>query len=338
MGSLRKKAEVFPVDSGAERPKQGLPKVTKKGSEKDTVQYSLFFIQRFKGKVLFNVPMSEYTSLRIGGPADVMAFPQDEGDLKDLLAFAEAKGFPYYVLGAGTNLLVRDGGVRGIVVNITEGFKDVVWQEETKAVVGSGLKLTELVSQCKEKGLTGLEFAANIPGTVGGAVAMNAGAYGGEMKDVVEGIEVIGAGKKGQKSFIPKSELGFSYRRSELPKNAIVTRVHMRLEKSTVEAVRDKIKEFSEKRKSTSKVTYPNAGSIFKNPEGNFAGRLIEDAGLKGQRSGQAQISDVHANYIVNLGGAKAKDVLALMALIRDKVYSSRGIVLEPEVKVIGED
>ncbi|HXI09872.1 MAG TPA: FAD-binding protein, partial [Thermodesulfobacteriota bacterium] len=153
-----------------------------KKQDKASTQYSLFFIQRFKGKVLFNVPMSEYTSWRIGGPADVMAFPQDEGDLKDILSFAEAKDFPVYILGAGTNVLVRDGGIRGIVINVSEGFRDIAWQEDTRAVVGAGVKLTELLGVCKEKGLSGLEFSAGIPGTVGGAVMMNAGAFGGEMK------------------------------------------------------------------------------------------------------------------------------------------------------------
>ncbi|MBI5237171.1 MAG: UDP-N-acetylmuramate dehydrogenase [Deltaproteobacteria bacterium] len=306
-----------------------------KGS-KETVQYSLFFIQRFKGKVLFNVPMSEHTSLKIGGSADVMAFPQDEGDLKDLIAFAEAKNFPFLVLGAGTNLLVRDGGIRGIVINMSEGFKDITWQEDEKAVIGAGLKLSEAVSQCRERGLSGLEFAAGIPGTVGGAVMMNAGAYGHEMKDIVEGVEVIG--KKGQKGFLPKSELGFSYRKSEIPKGAVVIRAHMRFKRASPEEIRERIREYTEKRKAAGKVSFPNAGSVFKNPEGKFAGRLIEEVGLKGERSGDAQVSEVHANYIVNIGMARAKDVLSLMALIRDRVYSQKGVVLEPEIKVVGED
>ncbi|MBZ0220780.1 MAG: UDP-N-acetylmuramate dehydrogenase [Candidatus Methylomirabilis sp.] len=300
------------------------------------MQYSLFFIQRFKGKVLFNVPMSEHTSFRIGGPADVMAFPQDEGDLKDLVAFAESKGFQFHVLGAGTNLLVRDGGVRGIVVNMCEGFKDTSWLDDGKAIVGAGVKLPELVTQARDRGFSGLEFAVNIPGTVGGAVMMNAGAYGGEMADVVEGIEVIG--RKGQKGFIPKSELNFSYRRAELPKGAIVTRAHMRFRKSDPEEIKGRMAEFRERRKASSAIHSPNAGSIFKNPEGKIAGKLIEEAGLKGERSGGAMVSEAHANYIVNTGGAKAKDVLTLMALIRDRVFSSKGIVLEPEIKVIGED
>ena len=307
-----------------------------KKQDKASSQYSLFFIQRFKGKVLFNVPMSEYTSWRIGGPADVMAFPQDEGDLKDILSFAEAKDFPVYILGAGTNLLVRDGGIRGIVINITEGFRDIVWQEEARAVAGAGVKLAELLGVCKEKGLSGLEFSAGIPGTVGGAVMMNAGAHGGEMKDVVEGVEVVG--RKGKKGFIPAAELAFSYRKAEVPKGSVIVRAHMVFKKSSPEAVRERVKEIAELRKSASRIAHPSAGSVFKNPEGLVAGRLIEEAGLKGAVSGEAQVSDVHANYIVNTGAARAKDVLALMALIRDKVYGLKGVVLEPEIKVIGED
>ncbi len=308
----------------------------RKEQDKASAQYSLFFIQRFKGKVIFNVPMAEYTSLKIGGPADVMAFPQDEGDLKDLIAFAESKGFPFFILGAGTNLLVRDGGIRGIIINMCEGFKEALWQDDGKAVAGAGMKLSDLLTQCKDKGLSGLEFAAGIPGTIGGAVTMNAGAYGGEMKDVVEGVEVIG--RKGQKTFIPANEIGFAYRRTELPKGAIVIRAHMGFKKAEPEEIKEKIKGFRERRKTAGSVTFPNAGSIFKNPEGNFAGKLIEEAGLKGERAGEAEVSEAHANYIVNKGRARAKDVLSLMALIRDRVYSRTGVVLEPEIKVVGED
>ncbi|MBI5826156.1 MAG: FAD-binding protein, partial [Deltaproteobacteria bacterium] len=245
----------------------------KAGRDKVMAQYSLFFIQRFKGKVIFNVPMSGYTSLRIGGCADVMAFPQDEGDLKDLLVFAETKNFPYYVLGAGTNLLVRDGGIRGIVINMADGFKDIAWQEEDKAVVGAGVRLAEALAQCRERGMGGIEFAANIPGTVGGAVAMNAGAYGSEMKDVVEGVEVIG--RKGHKGFIPKSELNFSYRRAEVPRGAVIARVHMRFEKKSVDEVAERIRAMREKRKASREA----------HRRGRIEGRKVRGrAGVRGAR------------------------------------------------------
>ena len=302
-------------------------------------QYPLFFIQRFKGKVLFNVPMSEHTSFKLGGAADVMAFPQDEGDLKDIITFAEAKNFPIYILGNGTNVLVKDGGIKGVVINMADGFKDISWEnakDGAAAVVGAGVKLSELVSECKDRGASGIEFACSIPGTVGGAVAMNAGAYGGEMKDVVEAVEIIG--KKGHKSFLSKDEIGFSYRKSAIPKGAVITRAHMRFQIKDADEIKRKIKEFREKRNVSMGIPFANAGSVFKNPEGDFAGRLIEEAGLKGQTSGGAAVSDAHANVIVNRGNAKAKDVLALIALVRDRVYSMKGVVLELEINIIGED
>ncbi len=303
-----------------------------------SLQYSLFFIHRFKGKVLFNVPMRDYTSFRIGGPCDVMAFPQDEGDLHDLLQFAEAKDFPLFVLGGGTNLLVRDGGIRGIVVNMAEGFGDMRWEDETKVVCGAGVGMRSLVMECADRGLTGLEFACGIPGSVGGAVVMNAGAYGGEMKDVVEGVEVVWGRRKRFRGFLSRREINFSYRRTELPKGSVIVNVHIRLKKADPGEIRKRMREYGERRRATSAVGFPGAGSIFKNPEGMNAGRLIEEVGLKGKRYGDAQISDVHANYIVNLGRAKAKDVLGLMALARDMVYRIKGVVLEPEIRVVGED
>ncbi len=303
-------------------------------------QYPLFFVQRFKGKVLFNVLMSEYTSLLIGGPADVMAFPRDEGDLKELLSFASSKNYPVLILGSGTNLLVRDGGIRGLVVNMTEGFKDITWQEETDktaaCIAGAGLSLAKMVSVCIERGLTGLEFASGIPGTLGGAVIMNAGAYGHEMKDVVEGVEILD--RKGKKGFLSRSDLDFSYRSADIPEGSVVVRVHLSFEKEDSGEIKKRIKNYTEKRKRTSDIRLPNAGSIFKNPRGHIAGKLVEEAGLKGVRSGDVKISEVHGNYIVNLGNARASDVLSIISLIRDKIYSTRGVVLEPEIKVVGED
>lgn len=301
-----------------------------------TKQFSLLFIQRFKGKVLFNIPMSDYTSIAIGGAADVMAFPKDEGDLKDLLNFASSKNYSVYLHGGGTNVIVRDKGIRGVVINMNEGFKDITWNPDNSVIAGASVGLYEILKGCRERELTGFEFTSGIPGTVGGAVTMNAGAYGKEMKDIVEGAEIIT--KKGKRGFLTKSELGFDYRKSEIPEGAVIVRGHFKFKKSTKSEVEALIKDFKERRKGTSAINKPNCGSVFKNPEGNHAGKLIEEAGLKGFISGRAQISDIHANYIVNLGGAKAKDVLNLIGLVRDKVYSAKGIVLEPEVKVVGED
>ena len=298
---------------------------------------NLLFIQKFKGKVLFGEEMKSYTSIGIGGKADVMAFPRDDADLKDLLVFSHTKKFPLFILGGGTNLLVRDGGIRGVVVNMTEGFKDVVWQKGgASAVVGAGAPLIALTNDCTERGLSGLEFACSIPGTVGGAVSMNAGAYGAEIEDVVEAVEFIDV--KGKRGFAAKSEIGFDYRSTSLPDGAVIVRVHMSFEKKGVGEVAGLVEEFREKRKAAAAIKHPSAGSVFKNPEGRVAGKLVEEAGLKGSVSGRAMISKVHGNYIVNLGGAKARDVLSLMSLMRDRVYSLTGIALDPEIKVIGED
>lgn len=299
-------------------------------------QYQLFFVQRFKGRVLFEVSMKDYVSLKIGGSADVMAFPEDAADLRELVKFASSKKFPLFYLGGGTNLLVRDGGIRGIVVNLSEGMKDITFSSDMKVVAGSGVRLTDLLRECGEKGLGGLEFAAGIPGVLGGAVAMNAGCYGREMSDVVEGVEIID--KKGKKGFLSNAELGFGYRSSKLPQGAVVVKVHLALTSRDSAEIKDEIKALRAKRKESAPVVKPNAGSIFKNPEGKSAGKLIDEAGLKGLSAGEAQISTEHANYIVNKGNAKAADVLSLMATIRDKVYSSTGVMLEPEIKVIGED
>ncbi len=265
-----------------------------------------------------------------------MAFPQDEADLKDLLAFATAKRFPVFILGGGTNLVVRDKGIRGVVVNMTEGFRDLSWREETDVVVGSGITLSRLLKRCVERGLSGLEFAEGIPGTIGGAVVMNAGAYGQEMSSIVEGVEVLD--RKGKKSFIPKGDIEFGYRNTTLPEGAIVTRAHLSFLKKPEDEIKETISSFRGRRKGSSKVGCPSAGSVFKNPEGTFAGKAIEEAGLKGHRIGGAMVSEVHANYIVNKGNATAIDVLSLMALIRDKVYGKSGLTLEPEIKVVGED
>lgn len=283
------------------------------------------------------MPMRDYTSIAIGGPVDVMAFPRGEADLRELMLFAKAKRFELYILGAGTNLLVRDGGIRGVVVNMCDGFKDVVWKDESlRAVAGAGITLSRLADSCRKKGFSGLEFTAGIPATLGGAVVMNAGAYGSEMKDIVEGVEIIE--RNGKKGFLSNADMDFSYRSTELPVGAVVVNVHLKFEKKDPKRIIELTKEFRDKKKRTSHIILANAGSIFKNPEGKHAGKLIDEAGLKGVTSGDAQISRVHANHIVNNGRAKATEVLVLMALARDTVYRATGVVLEPEIRVIGED
>ncbi|MBI3753335.1 MAG: UDP-N-acetylmuramate dehydrogenase [Deltaproteobacteria bacterium] len=290
----------------------------------------------FKGRILFDVPMKDYTSFKIGGNADVMVFPQDEHDLIDVIGFASNKGFPVLVIGRGTNLLVRDNGIRGVVINLSNSFKEITWVGDDEAIVGGGVGVIELINLCKERGLSGLEFAVGIPGTIGGAVFMNAGAYGGEMKDAVKTVEAVDL--NGKRHSFDKSALKFSYRKCDLPENMIISKVRLKLRKDSAEEIKKRIKEFKERRKAAQAIVLPNAGSIFKNPEGLYAGRLIEESGLKGSRVGDAQISEMHGNYIVNLGNATAMDVLTLIAMARDKVFKAKGILLETEIKVVGED
>ncbi|MBI5892301.1 MAG: UDP-N-acetylmuramate dehydrogenase [Deltaproteobacteria bacterium] len=291
---------------------------------------------RFKGRMLFNVPMKEYTSMRIGGTADVIAFPIDEDDLKEILNFAYTKDFPVFFLGAGTNLLVKDSGIRGVVISLTHGFKEILWENENRAVAGAGVKLAEIVNECKARGLSGIEWAVQIPGTIGGAVVMNAGAYSGEIKDVVSGVDVVDI--KGNKEFIKKGDLRFSYRSCLLPSNHIITRVHLEFKKDYEDRIEERLKEFKKMRQKASAVKLSNAGCIFKNPDGLSAGKIIDEAGLKNTRIGNAMVSDVHANYIVNLGDAKARDVISLIEIIKERVFKERGIKLEPEIKIIGEE
>lgn len=290
----------------------------------------------FKGRILFDVPMKEYTSIKIGGPADVMVFPKDADDLIAILKFASNKGFPGFVMGSGTNLLVRDNGIRGIVINLSDDFHEIVWTGDDKVTAGAGVRLMELANLCRDKGLSGLEFAVGIPGAIGGSVFMNAGAYGGEMKDVIEKIEAVDI--KGKMHTFDKASLKFSYRKCELPADMIITKAYLRLQKGSPDEIKKRMKECKDKRKATQAINLPNAGSIFKNPQGSSAGMLIEESGLKGVKIGGAQISEAHGNYIVNLGHASARDVLALIAIARDKIFKIKGILLETEIKVIGED
>ena len=290
----------------------------------------------FKGRILFDVAMKEYTSLSIGGAADVMAFPLDEDDLQEILKFAYMKDFPVFSIGAGTNLVVRDGGIRGVVINLADGFKDLYWQTEDYVIAGAGVKLAKIVNECRKRGLSGLEFAVQIPGTVGGAVAMNAGAYTGEISNLVVGIDVTDT--KGNKRFIRRDELSFSYRSCSLKPDYIITRVHLKFKKRDVSIIEKQMDEFIKRREKTQSVRLPNAGSIFKNPEGLCAGKLIDEVGLKGARIGDAVVSDIHANYIVNLGDAKAKDVFALINIMKDRVFKEKGVLLEEEIKIVGED
>lgn len=293
-----------------------------------------------KGKVFFDVPMAKYTSMGVGGNADALAFPQDEKELRVLLQFAKANAIPCFVLGKGTNVIVRDGGIRGIAISLCRGFRRVriISRQDQEVLVSAeaGSTLKHLVRFARERKLTGLEAFTGIPGTVGGALAMNAGAFGTEMKDVVKSIAVMEA--KGRIMVKQRKEMKFSYRNLILPKGSIILRCIMAVKEAKGEEIVSKVKRFQSLRVQSQPWDMPTAGSIFKNPEGLSAGQLIDELGLKGHRIGDARISEIHANFIVNEGEATAAEVLALMAFIRDRVYEKRGIRLTSEVQIIGEE
>jgi UDP-N-acetylmuramate dehydrogenase len=271
---------------------------------------------------------------------DFLIFPTDLEELKKTLQWCRRQKVSYFLLGNGSNLLVRDGGIRGAAISLARGFKGMAELErgETDGLLQAGAaeSLGKLLEFCREKGLTGMEWAVGIPGTVGGALFMNAGAFRSEMKDNLESLQVMdGEGNVIEKG---REELHFSYRSLELKKGWIILGGKFRLKIGNVQGIRSKMDEFLKKRMAKQPLHLPSAGSVFKNPSRIAAGQLIEEVGLKGTRLREAQISEKHANFIVNLGRAKARDILTLAEWAREKVYQEKGVKLEMEVQVIGED
>jgi UDP-N-acetylmuramate dehydrogenase len=283
-------------------------------------------------------PLARYTSMKLGGPADYFIEVENCAALASVLTLLGRFATPVCLLGNGSNVLISDRGVRGAVIHLAGDFKNIDWREEgefIRVTVGAAYAVTQLVRAAARKGYTGLEFAEGIPGSVGGALVMNAGAYGSEFEKVVEQVDAVSAA--GAPIIFSRAEMTFTYRDSHLPAGTVVTRVSMRLGKSETVAVSSKLRELVGKRKSSQPAGFPNSGSMFRNPPGDYAGRLIEAAGLKGKRVGQAQIAERHANFIVNLGGAKAEDVRQLMELARAEVRRQFGVELIAEVKLLGE-
>jgi UDP-N-acetylmuramate dehydrogenase len=287
-----------------------------------------------KGKVLFDAPMRQFTSMKVGGVADSLFFPKGLDELRKVIQSARRRKIPFLILGKGTNLVVRDKGVRGWVINLTQGMKKIEIDGEI-VEAEAGLSLRRLVYFSIQKGLAGLEPFSGIPGTVGGGVAMNAGAWGVELKDVLLSVTLMK--EDGEIVERSRSRLRFSYRGLVIPSSWIILKGRFQLKKGRKEEILERVESYSEMRKKKQPLDYPSAGSIFKNPKEGPAGKWIEEAGLKGFRIGQAMISDRHANFIINLGRAKAEEVIRLMEFVEKKVYEKSGISLEREVKVIGE-
>ncbi|MGB9698616.1 MAG: UDP-N-acetylmuramate dehydrogenase [Thermodesulfobacteriota bacterium] len=293
-----------------------------------------------KGKIFYDVPLADYTSWRIGGPVDYLVFPRDAADLKEVLEWARRDKIPYFILGKGTNILVRDGGFRGMAISLADGFAQLAVIKSLAAEIhlhaGAGLPLGMVIDFCLQKGLTGLEFAAGIPGSIGGAIAMNAGAFGGEIKDVLQAVWVMDA--HGNMREDPKEKLSFSYRALRMLPGEIILGGLFRLRPAEITQVQEEVRKIIARRREKQPYDFPSAGSVFRNPQAGPAGRLIEKAGLKGYRIGAAQVSEKHANFIINRGGARAKDVLKLIEVVRDKVWRETGVLLELEIQVMGED
>ncbi len=287
------------------------------------------------GKVHFDIPMKDYTSFKVGGVADCLVFPQDLEELTRLLNLIGDRNLPYLVIGRGTNLLVRDGGVRGLLISLSRGFREME-AKDGEIRVGAGTPLSRLLKLAQTQELTGLEDLAGIPGTVGGALTMNAGAGSTQLGELVDSLRWIGA--NGEAVPVKKESLNFSYRDLELPQGTIILGATLRLNKGNREEIRSRTVKNLLTKKKAQPLDQPSAGCIFRNPPDQFAGKLIEEAGLKGVRVRGARISDLHANFIVNTGEARAKDILVLMDLIKEKVSQKTGISLIPEIKVIGED
>jgi UDP-N-acetylmuramate dehydrogenase len=285
-----------------------------------------------RGECTRDAPMAPRTSIRVGGPADLLVRPQDPADLVSLLSACAARDVPLIVLGGGANLLVADAGIRGVVVRLPVDL-GAESEDGERLVLSGGAPVSRLVQRAQAAGLVGCEFAAGIPGTLGGAAAMNAGTRIGEMKDVVESVEVATPG--GLRT-IPASELGFAYRPCRLPPRSVVTRVAVRLRRGDAVASRATMEADMAHRRRTQPLGWPTWGSTFRNPPGDHAGRLIEAAGLKGHREGNAMWSDLHANFVVNLGGATARDCLSLIRLARARVRERFGVELELEVRLAG--
>lgn len=285
--------------------------------------------------VKINEKLSQYVNFKVGGPADILVTPRNKEQIIRTVNICKENNIPFYVIGNGSNLLVKDGGFRGVVMSLTKVNTITVDGERIEAECGAMLK--QVSDKAVENSLTGFEFACGIPGTVGGAVFMNAGAYNGEMSQVIESADVIN--ENGEIITLNNEELDLGYRSSiVMKKGYVVLSAVFKLEKGTVKSIKDLVADLTNKRESKQPLEYPSAGSTFKRPEGYFAGKLIQDAGLKGYSIGGAAISEKHSGFVINKGGATAKDILDLIHHIQDEVKKQFGVELHTEVRIIGED
>ena len=288
-------------------------------------------------QIIFNAPMSEHTTFKIGGAADVLIFPSSTAEVSEIFKLVKEFNLPCTILGNGSNVLVRDKGIRGAVVKFTEKFFGSMRCDGQKLIVCAGAKLKDVSNFAAQNSLTGLEFACGIPGSIGGAIFMNAGAYDGEMKNSVTSVKAVN--RDGELIEFSGADLDLSYRHSIFQKNnCAICEVELILERGNVEDIKNKMADFTQRRESKQPLDLPSAGSTFKRPKGHFAGTLIDKTGLKGLKIGGAMVSEKHAGFVVNTGGATAQNVLDLIAEVKQRVREVHGIELSPEVRIIGEE
>lgn len=289
-----------------------------------------------KEDIKLDEPMKKHISFRVGGPAEILVKPRTEEQLKNVFSLIKKENIPYLVIGNGSNLLIKDGGIRGIVIEISDNF-NAFNIEGNKLTVQSGALLSIVGKAVLREELKGFEFAAGIPGTIGGALAMNAGAYGGEMKDMVKFVRLMDT--DGNIVKFTNEQMEFGYRRSILSRtDYVVLSAEIELEKGNYDEIKSKMADYTQRRVTKQPLSLPSAGSTFKRPEGHFAGKLIEDSGLRGLTLRGAQVSEKHCGFVVNLGNANAKDLLDLMYVVKSTVKTKFGVMLEEEVKILGED
>lgn len=288
-----------------------------------------------KDHVIEDYPMKEVTSFQIGGPVDYFVEPRSEEELKDVIVSVERDEMPWMIMGKGTNMVVSDKGIRGAVIRLENYFSDV-HVDGVRVIAQSGASMKKVAEAACEASLTGLEFAHGIPGAVGGAMTMNAGAYGGEMKDVVESVKVMY--HDGTTEVIPGDQMDFRYRNSRVyDEKLVVLEATFLLQRGEQAEIQSQMDELWNRRVSKQPLEYPSAGSTFKRPVGYFAGQLIDQAGLRGLKHGGAQVSQKHCGFVINCGDATCKDVVELIRMVQEAVYEKHGVELETEVKVLGE-
>lgn len=287
------------------------------------------------GNVLMDEQMKCHTTFRVGGPADFFVKPQNERQLAGVIRYLDEYKIPFFILGNGSNLLVSDSGYRGVIIALSEGFDDISVSGNF-IFTQAGAMLSRVSAFARDNSLTGMEFASGIPGSIGGAVFMNAGAYGGEMKDIVDTVTVMDY--SGNIFVLKNSDMDFGYRHSVVEeKKLIVLSTVLRLSKGDRSVITGRMKELGESRISKQPLEYPSAGSTFKRPEGYFAGKLIMDAGLRGKSIGGAQVAEKHCGFIINKGGATAKDIAQLIRYVQNEVKCMFGVSIEPEVRFLGD-